>query len=257
MQLGLKGKVAIVTGGTQGIGKAIAMGLAREGVSVVICARREQLLEQVVEEIRLIGGSIHGVKADVSKADNCIRIVDETVKRFGRIDILINNAGTSSRGKFETLTDSVWQADLDLKVFAAIRLIRLVLPEMRKQKGGRIINLTNIGAKQPKAESMPTTVSRAAGLAMTKALSKEFAAENILVNTVCIGTVRAGQHERTATKLNVPIEELYQTLSKKIPLGRVGEASEVANVVVFLASEAASFVTGTSINLDGGASDVL
>jgi len=257
MELGLKGKVAIVTGGTQGIGKATATVMAREGASVVICARRQELLDQVAGEIRAAGGKVHGVKADVSKREDCERIIAETIKAFGRLDILVNNAGTSNRGKFETVPDEVWQADLDLKVFGAIRLTRLAIPEMRKQKGGRIINLTNIGAKQPKAESMPTAVSRAAGLAMTKALSKEFAPDNILVNTVCIGLIKAGQHENNAAKRGVPVEQLYEGMRKEIPLGRVGEAEEVANVITFLASAAASYVTGTSINLDGGTSGVL
>ena len=257
MELGLKGKVAIVTGGTQGIGKATAERLAAEGASVVICARRQELLDEVAGSIRAAGGKAHGVAADVSREADCKRIVAEAVKAFGRIDILVNNAGTSNRGKFLEVPDSTWQADLDLKVFGAIRLIRGVIPEMRKQGGGRIINLTNIGAKQPKAESMPTAVSRAAGLAMTKALSKEFAADNILVNTVCIGLIKAGQHETTAAKKGVPVEQLYEGLAKEIPLKRVGEAEEVANVITFLASSAASYVTGTSINLDGGTSGVL
>jgi NAD(P)-dependent dehydrogenase (short-subunit alcohol dehydrogenase family) len=257
MELGLKGKVAIVTGGTQGIGRATAEKLAQEGASVVICARRQELLDEVSGAIKAAGGQALGVKADVSKLEDCQRIVAEAVKAFGRIDILVNNAGTSNRGKFLEVPDSTWQADLDLKVFGAIRLIRGVIPEMRKQGGGRIINLTNIGAKQPKAESMPTAVSRAAGLAMTKALSKEFAADNILVNTVCIGLIKAGQHETTAAKKGVPVEQLYEGLAKEIPLKRVGEAEEVANVITFLASNAASYVTGTSINLDGGTSGVL
>ena len=257
MELGLKGKVAIITGSTQGIGKATAVLMAREGASVVICARRQEPLDAVSAEIRAAGGKVLGVAADVSKKADCERIVAEAVKAFGRVDILVNNAGTSNRGKFEQVPDETWQADLDLKVFGAIRLIRGVIPEMRKQGGGRIINLTNIGAKQPKAESMPTAVSRAAGLAMTKALSKEFAADNILVNTVCIGLIKAGQHETTAAKRGVPVEQVYEGMAKEIPLGRVGEAEEVANVITFLASNAASYVTGTSINLDGGTSGVL
>lgn len=257
MELGLNGKVAIITGATQGIGRATAERLAAEGASVVICARRQELLDEVVGGIRAAGGKAQGVSADVSKVEDCARIVSEALKAFGRIDILVNNAGTSNRGKFEEVSDEVWQADLDLKVFGAIRLTRGVIPEMRKQGGGRVINLTNIGAKQPKAESMPTVVSRAAGLAMTKALSKEFAADKILVNTVCIGLIRAGQHETTAAKRGIPVEQLYQGMGKEIPLGRVGRAEEVANVITFLASDAASYVTGTSINLDGGTSGVL
>ena len=257
MDLGLTGKVAIITGGTQGIGKASALRLAAEGAHVVICARGQELLDATAGEIRQAGGKVHAVAADVSKVHDCARIIDEAVAAFGRIDILVNNAGTSATGAFESVTDEAWQADFDLKLFGAIRLIRLALPHMKQQGGGRIINITNIGAKQPSAKSMPTTVTRAAGLAMTKALSKEFAAERILVNTVCIGLVRAGQHEKTAVRRGIDVEELYETLGRNVPLGRVGKAEEVANVITFLASEAASFVTGTSINLDGGASAVL
>lgn len=257
MDLGLTGKVAIVTGGTQGIGKATALRLAAEGAQVVICARGRELLDATAAQVRDAGGQVQAVAADVSKPDAAGRIVDEALKAFGRIDILVNNAGTSATGAFESVGDEVWQADFDLKLFGAIRLIRRALPHMKQEGGGRIINITNIGAKQPSAGSMPTTVTRAAGLAMTKALSREFAADRILVNTVCIGLVRAGQHEKTAARRGIDVEELYQTLGGNVPLGRVGKAEEVANVIAFLASDAASFVTGTSINLDGGASAVL
>ena len=257
MDLGLKDKVAIVTGGTQGIGRATALRLAAEGASVVIAARGPDLLERVAAEIRAAGGRVAAVQADVSRADDCARLVAEAVKAFGRLDILVNNAGTSATGEFESVTDETWQADFELKLFAAIRLARLAIPHMKRQGGGRIVNVTNIGAKQPRAKSMPTTVTRAAGLAFTKALSQEFAPQQILVNTVCIGSVRAGQHERKAGKAGIAVEKLYADMGKDIPLGRVGRAEEVANVIAFLASDAASFVTGTSINLDGGKSAVL
>ena len=257
MDLGLDGKVAIVTGGTQGIGKAAVLRLAAEGAHVVICARGQELLDATVAQVREAGGRAHAVAVDVARPDAAGRIVDEAMKAFGRIDILVNNAGTSNTGAFESVTDETWQSDFDLKLFGAIRLIRLAVPRMKEQGGGRIINVTNIGAKQPSAGSMPTTVTRAAGLAMTKALSKEFAAHGILVNTVCIGLIRAGQHEKTAARRGIDVEELYGTLGRNVPLGRVGRSEEAANVITFLASEAASFVTGTSINLDGGASAVL
>ena len=257
MDLGLKDRVAIVTGGTQGIGRASALRLAAEGARVVAVARGEERLALVAGEIRAAGGTALPVRADVGKASDCARVIDETVKAFGRIDILVNNAGTSATGAFESVTDEAWQADFDLKLFAAVRLARLAIPHMKRAGGGRIVNITNIGAKQPHARSMPTTVTRAAGLALTKALSKEFAPDNILVNTVCIGLIKAGQHETKAAARGIEPAALYAELAGKIPLGRVGEAEEVANVIAFLASSAASYVTGTSINLDGGTSGVL
>lgn len=140
---------------------------------------------------------------------------------------------------------------------AAVRFSRLAVPLMKTRGGGRIVNVTNIGGKQPEAGTMPTTVTRAAGLALTKALSKEYARDNILVNTICIGRIKAGQWETRAKEQGVPVEKLYEQMGKQVPLGRVGEAEEVANVIAFLVSAAASYVTGTSVNLDGGMSGVL
>ncbi|HSH08415.1 MAG TPA: SDR family oxidoreductase [Burkholderiales bacterium] len=257
MDLGLGGKVALVTGGSQGIGRASALRLAAEGARVAIVARGEERLAQLAREITAAGGSALPVRADVSRPEGCARVIAETLRGFGGVDILVNNAGTSATGEFEAVDDAAWQADFDLKLFAAVRLARLAIPHMKRAGGGRIINITNIGAKQPRARSMPTTVTRAAGLALTKALSKEYAPHGILVNTVCIGLVRAGQHERRAAQRGVDVDALYAEMAKDIPLGRVGQAEEVANVVAFLASAAASYVTGTSINLDGGASAVL
>jgi 3-oxoacyl-[acyl-carrier protein] reductase len=257
MELGLQGKVAIITGGSQGIGKATAERLAAEGASVVIAARGAERLAAVEQAIRAAGGTALAVPLDVSSEAGCATLIEAAVSAYGRLDILVNNAGTSARGDFTSVTDATWQSDFDLKLFAAIRLSRLAIPHMRRQGGGRIINLTAIAAKQPRAGTMPTSVTRAAGLALTKALSKELAGDNILVNTVCIGLVRAGQHEARAAREGKDVESLYENMAKEIPLGRVGEAEEAANVIAFLASSAASFVTGTSINIDGGASAVL
>ena len=257
MELGLKGKVAIVTGGSDGIGKATALRLAEEGAHVAICARRKELVDQVGAEIQKLGAQGLALVADMSKAADVERFMKAVAERFGRIDILVNNAGTSKRGAFLELTDEEWSADLELKVFGAIRCTRLAVPYMKKQGGGRIVNITISSAKQPGAQSYPTSVSRAAGLAITKALSKEFAADNILVNTVCIGRIKSGQHERRYKRDGISAEQYYANVSKDIPMKRVGEAAEVANVIAFLVSDAASYVTGSSINLDGGISGVL
>jgi NAD(P)-dependent dehydrogenase (short-subunit alcohol dehydrogenase family) len=257
MELELKGRVALVTGGTHGIGRATAMRLAQEGAGVVIAARGREGLDAVAAQIGAAGGKVAAVQADVARAADCERLVSEAIKAFGRLDILVNNAGTSSTGEFESVTDEIWREDLELKLFGAIRLSRLAIPHMKQQGGGRIVNITTIGAKQPRAKSMPTTVTRAAGLAFTKALSKEYAAHNILVNTVCIGLIRSAQQDAKAAKANLSAEQFYANLGRDIPLGRVGLPEEVANVIAFLVSGAASYVTGSSINLDGGTSGVL
>ena len=257
MELGLKAKVAVVTGGTEGIGKATALKLAQEGANVAICGRRKEPLDRVAAEIQKLGVQGLAVQADMSRAADVERFMKAVVDKFGRIDILVNNAGTSKRGPFLELSDEDWSADLELKVFGAIRCARLAVPYMKKNGGGRIVNITISSAKQPGAESYPTSVSRAAGLAITKALSKEFAADNILVNTVCIGKIKSGQHERRYTREGLSADEYYARNSKEIPMNRFGEAEEAANVIVFLVSDAASYVTGTSVNLDGGISGVL
>lgn len=257
MELGLKGKVAVITGGTEGIGKAAALKFAQEGAKVAISARRKHVLDKAAAEIGKTGAEVLAVAADMSKSADIERFMKAVVERFGRIDILVNNAGTSARGKFLEVDDATWSADLELKVFGAIRCTRLAVPHMKKQGGGRIINITISSAKQPGAESMPTSVSRAAGLAITKALSREFAADNILVNTVCIGKIKSGQHERRYTRDGISAEEYYAKMAKDIPMKRVGEAAEAANAIVFFASDAASYITGSSLNLDGGISGVL
>ncbi|MBI2296935.1 MAG: SDR family oxidoreductase [Betaproteobacteria bacterium] len=257
MELGLKGKVAAITGGTEGIGRASAQRLAREGARVAICARHADKVQQAADEIAKLGTEVLGVAADVSKADEVERFINAVIQRFGRIDILVNNAGTSMARPFDAVDDGTWQSDLDLKLYGAIRCARLSIPHMKRQGGGRIINITTVGGKQPGANSLPTTVTRAAGLALTKALSKELAPHGILVNAVCIGKIKSGQHERRYQREGIGADEYYSRVAKDIPLKRVGEAEEVANVIAFLASDAASYVTGSSLNLDGGISGVL
>ncbi len=257
MDLGLKGKVAIITGSTEGIGKATALSFAQQGAKVAICSRDAEKVKQAVAEIEAAGGEVLGMAADVSKAADIEQFINAVAAKFGCIDILVNNAGSSQRGAFLETEDAKWAADFELKVFGAIRCTRLALPHMIKQGGGRVINITNVAAKQPGAGSGPTSISRAAGLALTKMLSKEFAAQNILVNTVVIGKIKSGQHERTRKKLGLEAEDYFKKVAADIPMGRMGETAEAANAIVFLASNLATYVTGTSLNLDGGLSGVL
>ena len=263
MDLGLHGKVAIVTGGSEGIGKAAAASMAAEGADVVIAARRPDVLEEAAAEIR--AASEHRVVAiptDIMEADQVQALIDQTMAEFGRIDIIVNNAGTSAGGPFLSVSDEAWQHDLDLKLYGAIRASRLAVPIMREQGGGRIINVTNLGAKAPGAASVPTSVSRAAGVALTKAMSKEFAEDNILVNTVCIGLIKSGQHEARFKSMqesnpDLTLDQFYDDMGDRVPIGRVGEGEEAGDVIAFLASDRASYLTGIAVNIDGGTSPVV
>ncbi len=261
MDLGLRGKTALITGGSEGIGRATAEELAREGARVAICARRADVLEQAAAEIRgLTGGDVLAIPADVRDAGDIARCIAVATEKLGPITLLVNNAGTSAAASFELVDDDSWRADLDLKLLAAVRTSRLVIPAMRAAGGGRIVNITNIGAKQPGANSLPTSVSRAAGIALTKAMSKEFARDNILVNTVCIGLIKSAQIRRAAMARNPDAtdpEEGYARMGSGIPIGRVGEAAEVAGLIAFLLSDRGSYITGVAINVDGGTSAVV
>ena len=257
MELGLKGKVAAVTGGSEGIGRATVLRLAQEGAKVALCARRAEILNAFVADLKKAGHDVLGVVADAASAGEAERFIAETVRHFGRVDIVVNNAGGTGQSPFTKVDDPAWQQDLEIKVFAHIRTARAAIPHMKKQGGGRIINLSMVGAKQPFAGSFPTTVSRAAGLALVKALSKEYAPDNILVNAVAVGKIKSKQQERRAAREGVSVADHYAKTGKTVPLGRMGESEEVANVIAFLASGAASYVTGVCLNVDGGLSGVL
>ncbi|HEX2501728.1 MAG TPA: SDR family oxidoreductase [Methylomirabilota bacterium] len=261
MDLGLRGKVAIVTGGSDGLGLATAGRLAAEGAAVAICARDEGRLKAAADKLRATGAAALDVPADVTQPGDLERLVSRTLHDFGRIDILVNNAGTSDARGFETVDDAAWQADLELKLFAAVRSVRLCVPHMRRAGGGRIVNILNTGAKAPAARSVPTSVSRAAGLALTKVLSKELAPERILVNAVLIGLVKSGQWERrwAGQEGRGTLEAFYEHLARErgVPIGRVAEAEELGALVAFLVSAQAAYITGVAINFDGGLSPVV
>jgi len=255
MELGLHGKTALITGGSKGIGLAAAIRLILEGANVAICARSMDGLKEADAIIRdQTGRSALLIQADVSTREGCERAVAEVVQAYGGLDILINNAGTSAARPFEQIEPEEWAADLDLKLYAAIYCSRAAIPHMKRAGGGAIVNVTASRAKTPGASSMPSSVSRAAGMALTKAMSKDLGGYGIRVNTVCIGTIRSAQVERMwqAQAPDMSWEEWSKDPMHGIPLGRIGEAEEAANVIAFLVSEAASYVTGTSVNIDGG-----
>ena len=258
MEISLSGRTAIITGGSKGIGFAVASRFAASGADIAIIARGKPALEEAVGAIKKkTNGKVVGVQADVGNAADINRAYDEAMQGLGKIDILVNNAGTSRAAPFEKLTDEILLHDIEQKLFAAIRMIRHVAPQMKERRWGRIINVLNIGAKAPRGNSMPTSVSRAAGMAMTKALAHEFAPHNVLVNAMLVGLIEADQHVQRAKQTNVPLDEYYKNAQKEIPLGRIGKAEEFANLACFLVSDAGSYITGTATNVDGGRSPVV
>lgn len=253
--LTIPGRVALVTGGSAGLGYAIADAFAAAGARVGIVARTADRLTAAAEEIAgRHGTEVVAFPADVSRAEPCEALVTAVEARLGAVDILVNNAGSSARSPFVDITDEAWQADFDLKVFAAIRLMRRVFPGMCERRFGRIINILNTGAKAPPAGGAPTAVSRAAGMALTKALAGEGAPHNVLVNALLVGKIRSDQWERrfAAGTGDDSIEDYYTRLGAELPMGRYGTADEFAAAACFLASDAGSYVNGTAINVDGG-----
>lgn len=258
MDIELPGKKALVTGGSKGIGLAVARTFAEAGADVAIMAREQAGLDAAVAAIGARQGQqVVGLSCDVRRAEEIEAGFAQVTAALGHVDILVNNAGTSRAQPFETVTDADWQDDLDLKLFAAIRLIRLAWPQMKERRWGRIINVLNIGAKAPRAASTPTSVSRAAGMALTKALAGEGAPHGILVNALLVGFIESDQWVQRAAKLGVPLEDFLAKMGKEVPLGRVGTAQEFANMACFLASDAASYISGTAINVDGNGSPVV
>jgi NAD(P)-dependent dehydrogenase (short-subunit alcohol dehydrogenase family) len=261
MDVRMDGRVAVITGSSTGLGLAMAKEFAASGASVALLARKMDALTAAKAEVTKAAGKtnakIEAYSCDVSKAQPIADTWKKVTGDFGKVDIVVNNAGISHAKPFDTVTDEDWQGDLDLKLFAAIRLCRAALPGMRERKWGRIVNVLNIGAKAPTADSTPTSVSRAAGLALTKALSKENAPHNVLVNAMLVGFIEADQHVQAAKKANIPLADYYKAREKEIPLGRAGKAEEFANLACFLVSEQGSYITGTATNVDGGRSPVV
>lgn len=259
MEAKLEGRVAVVTGGSKGIGRAIAKRMAESGADVALLARGRGPLEEARSDVlKTAKGRVHIVPCDVTKATDIADAYADVVAALGKVDIVVNNAGISQTGPFMSVSDEVWQADLDLKLFAAIRLTRLAWPMMIERRWGRVINVLNIGAKAPKGGSAPTSVSRAAGMALTKVLAGEGAPHNVLVNSLHVGLIDSDQWVRKHSEAgNGSYDEYLSAMAKNVPLGRIGSAEEFANVACFLASDLAGYVTGTAINVDGNMSPVM
>jgi len=255
MDLGLTGRTVLITGGTDGLGLALAHRLLQEGARVAVCGRDEGRLEAARGALGDEGTLV--ARVDVTDGAALDGFVDDTVTRFGRLDGVVSNAGRASVSAIVDSTDEAWREDFELKVLPAVRLARRAATHLARD-GGAVVNVLAISAKAPDAMTTPTSASRAAGLALTKALSRELGPSGVRANAILIGLVESGQWARRAAAIGTPIAEFYETTSARagIPLGRFGRAEEFANLCAFLVSPAASYVTGAGINLDGGLSPV-
>jgi 3-oxoacyl-[acyl-carrier protein] reductase len=257
MDLGIAGRVALVAGASKGLGKAAARGLAREGAHVAIFSRDKARIELAAQEIRAAtGAQVLAIVADASNAADVHRSVDETVKEFGALHILVTNAGGPPPALFVDLADEQWQTAVDLTLMSAVRLSRAVIPHMQRQKWGRIIHLGSLTIKQPYDNLMLSNSIRAAVIGLAKTQSNELAKDGILVNVVSPGIIETDRvvqlMESRAKRNGTTVRDEYELAERNVPLGRVGQPEEFANAVVFLASERASFITGSHLIVDGG-----
>ena len=265
MKLGLQDRIAVVTGSSAGIGRAIAGALADEGAAVVLSARGAERLEETRAALTSAGAMVEAVVADVSTAAGATEVIQAAIHRFGRIDILVNNAGGSpGPAGFLALADEDWQRAFDDNLMSAVRCARAAIPHMQEQGGGRIINIASTSAHQPDVIVCHYNAAKAGLVNLSKTLAMSFAKDRILVNCVCPGLTRTPAVERTARRRLAEAGHVVEHLGgdeaidmyfgprRPIPLGRIGEPHDVAGIVVFLSSDAASWITGTRIDVDGG-----
>ncbi len=257
MDLGLTGKVVLVTGGSKGIGKAVARGLAEEGARVAITARGKEALDRAASEItKATGGEVFTVVGDLTKPGDAERIVEAVAGHFGRIDVLINNAGAAPGGLILDLTEEDWQKALQLKFMGYVRCTKAVLPHMLRQGGGRIVNIIGNDGVKPIGIELTPSAANAADLAMTVALAEQYGRQGICINAINPGPVATERWDELiggiAKIRKIPVEDAQKRAERSIPLGRICTPEEVANVAVFVASSRASFMNGALITLDGG-----
>lgn len=257
MDLGLKDKVAFVCASSKGLGKACALELAKEGAHVVISGRDEKELQESKKQIQsLTNSEVDYVVCDITKKEDIENSIKYTIDKFGKVDILINNAGGPPSGNFEKFSDDDWYKAFDLNLLSYVRFIREVLPYMKEQKWGRIINLASSSIKQPIPGLLLSNTFRAGVVGLSKTLSIELADSNILVNTIAPGRILTDRvrtlDKIKSQKLGISVEEVETESKKTIPLGRYGDTEEFGKVVAFIASDVSSYVTGSSILVDGG-----
>jgi NAD(P)-dependent dehydrogenase (short-subunit alcohol dehydrogenase family) len=257
MDLEITGKVFAITGGTDGLGLALAERLVAEGAAVAICGRNEERLAAAIGQLAR-EGDVLGQQADVSRPADVTAFVAAVEERWGRIDGVVHNAGRSAASPLERSDDELWLGDWQLKLMGALRLTRAALSSLRAS-GGSVIFTLAMAAKAPGAASGPSSVSRAAGMALMKSLSKELGPAGIRVNAILIGLIESGQWVRAADSAGQDLDEFYRRMAEGagIPLGRVGRAEEFADLAAYLLSARSSYLTGTALNLDGGLSPVV
>jgi len=253
MDLGLKGKVALVTAASKGMGRASAMGLAAEGARVVMCARTESDLKTAAEDIRAkTKAEVLAIPADVTKKDDVSALVDRAMKTFGGVDILVANAGGPPRGYFEDMSDEQWQGAFDVSLLSVVRLIRGVLPSMKARRWGRILTIQSVSVKQPIPELLLSNAVRPGVAGMMKTLAGQLGKDGITVNTVCPGKIMTDRFLGGQKLSGLSREDFLARAVEDVPVGRIGTPEEFASMVVFLASERASYVTGVAVQVDGG-----
>jgi 3-oxoacyl-[acyl-carrier protein] reductase len=257
MDLGLKGRVAVVAASSQGLGKAVAFGLAREGARLALCARTGSALQATADEIRReTGAEVFATPVDVTDYAQVRQFVAETAKRFGRIEVCVTNAGGPPAKPFADTSVEDWRAAVNLNLMSTLYFAREVLPLMQKQKWGRLITVTSASVKQPIDNLILSNSVRSAVSGLAKSLSNEYAEDNVTVNNVCPGYTLTGRLEELSAKLskveNLEPRQIQERWARQIPMRRLGKPEEFASLVVFLASECASYITGVSIAVDGG-----